>query len=175
MTRIPHGGLDFEYRNLRRALIKLDGTEGRKLARRNARTRVLTSLRKLRAAVDTSYPAIVERSAPRERKSPEQRIKALEKAGWVRRPEASQLVAYAAAGVPIKRLRWKVVTESASPATYVKRKGWVTGKTKNTVTHEVRMIPAWAAAIGPDKPTELRAAKKSMKLRKVALVVEGLR
>lgn len=174
MIRIPHGGLDFEYRNLRRVLIKLDGTEGRKLARRNARTRVLTSLRKLRAAVDTSYPAIVERSAPRERKSPKQRIEMLEKAGWIRHSTTS-LGAYAAAGVPIKHFKWKVVTESASPPTYVKGKGWVTGTTKNTVTHEVHMIPRWAKVIGPDKPTELRAAKKSMKVRKAALVVEGLR
>lgn len=174
MTRIPHGGLDFEYRNLRRALIKLDATEGRRLARRNARTRVLTSLRKLRAAVDTSYPAIVERSAPRERKSPEQRIKALEKAGWIRHSTTS-LGAYAAAGVPIKHIKWNVVSESQSPATYVKRKGWVSGTTKNTVMHEVHLIPRWAKVIGFDKPTELRAAKKSVKLRKAALVVEALR
>ena len=76
---------------------------------------------------------------------------------------------------PIKHIKWKVVTESKSPATYVNRKGWVSGTTKNTVTHEVHMIPAWAKAIGPDKPTELRAAKKSVKLRKAALVVEAFR
>lgn len=174
MTRIPHGGLDFEYRNLRRVLMKLDGTEGRKLARRNARTRVLASLRKIRTALDTSYPAIVNRSEPRARRSPAERIRELEKAGWVRHGTSS-LGAYAAAGVPIKHIKCKVETRSASPATYVARKGWVSGHTTNTVTHEVHLIPRWALVIGPDKPTELRAAKKSVKLRKAALVVEGLR
>ena len=174
MTRIPHGGLDFEYRNLRRVIMKLDGTADRPIARRNGRRRVLASLRKLRAAIDTTYPAIVNRSEPRTRKSPAERIRALEKAGWVRHG-ASSLGAYAAAGVPIKHIKWKVVTESKSPATYVKRKGWVHGTTKNTVTHEVHLIPTWAKAIGPDKPTELRAAKKSIRLRKAALVVEALR
>lgn len=174
MTRIPHGGLEFEYRNLRRMIIKLDGTADRPIARRNARKRVLASLRKLRAAVDTSYPAIVNRSEPRVRKSPAERIRALEKAGWIRH-SATSLGAYAAAGVPVKHIKWKVVTESQSPGTYVKGKGWVHGTTKNTVTHEVHLIPRWAKVIGPDKPTELRAAKKSMKLRKAALVVEALR
>ena len=174
MTRIPHGGIDFEYRNLRRVIVKLDGTADRPIARRNGRRRVLASLRKLRAAIDMTYPAIVNRSEPRARKSPAERIRVLEKAGWIRHASIN-LGAYAAAGVPIKHFKWKVVTESQSPGTYVKGKGWVHGTTKNTVTHEVNMIPRWAKVIGHDKPTELRAAKKSMKLRKAALVVEALR
>lgn len=173
MTRIPHAPLDFEYRNLRRTLIKLDGTADRPRARKNARTRVLASLRKLRAAVDTTYPAIVERSAPRERRSPQARIKALEKAGWVQ--IKGGFGGYAVAGVRVRRIAWNETQTSTSPATYVKRKGWVSGTTSHIVGHAVYLVPAWADIIGPDKPTELRAAKKSMKLRKVALVVEALR
>lgn len=173
MIRSTSNDIDFEYRKLRRMIARLDGTEDRMIARRNARTRVLASLRKLRAAIDMTYPAIVNRSEPRARKSPAERIRALEKAGWVRHASIN-LGAYAAAGVPIKHFKWKVVTESQSPGTYVKGKGWVSGTTKNTVVHEVHMIPAWAKAIGLH-PTELRAAKKSVKLRKAALVVEALR
>lgn len=175
MHGLAHAPLDKRLRTLKGSLRKLYlTTQDRPIARRNARRRVLSALRLMRTTVDEHFPAIVERSAPRERKSPEQRIKALEKAGWIRHSTTS-LGAYAAAGVPIKHFKWKVVTESQSPGTYVKGKGWVHGTTKNTVTHEVHLIPRWAYVIGPDKPTELRAAKKSMKLRKAALVVEGLR
>jgi hypothetical protein len=48
-------------KKLERALAKLPGTEGRKIARRNARQRVLAALRAVRAHVDREFPAIVAR------------------------------------------------------------------------------------------------------------------
>jgi hypothetical protein len=172
-TRLAHQGLDKSLKTLRHTLRKLYLTANdRPIARRNARRRVLAALRKMREVVDESFPAIVERSAPRVRKSPEQRVKALQAAGWVR--VSSIADGYAVTGVPAKVIKWREVQELSTPPTYVKRKGWVNGATKTTITHVVRLIPAWAAAIGPDKPSELRAAKKSITLRKAALVAEAL-
>lgn len=164
--------IDSTIRVFHRLVAKLPATADRPIARRNARKRVLASLWKLRALVDEAYPAIVNRSEPRTRRSPQERAKALERAGWVRTSAAGH---YAAAGVPIKRVAWTEVHESQSPPSYVARKGWVRGTTRSVVKHEALFIPKWASVIGHDKPTELRAAKKSMKLRKAALVVEALR
>jgi hypothetical protein len=165
--------IDSSIRELRRHVAKLTATIDRPIARRNARKRVLASLRKIRTLIDDAYPAIVNRSEPRTRRSPAERIKALEKAGWVRVGNISE--GYAVAGVPVKVIKWRTIEESESPRTYVKGKGWVSGVTKTKITHVVRLVPRWAFVIGPDKPFELRAAKRSMKLRKVALVVEALR
>jgi len=47
---------------LEREINRLPETAGRKIARRNGRKRVLAQLRKIRAAVDEHWPAIVERN-----------------------------------------------------------------------------------------------------------------
>lgn len=164
--------IDDALRALRNACVSLTSTADRPIARRNARKKVLGTLRKIRAVVDEQFPAIVNRSAPRLRRTPKEREKALERAGWVRTSMAGH---FAAAGVPVKRVAWKEVVVSTSPATYVKRKGWVSGATSHTVKHESLFIPRWAKVIGPHKPTELRAVKKSRTLQKATLVTEALR
>lgn len=163
---------DDALRLLRNAFLKLSGTTDRPIARRNARTNVLRALRRARTVLDTNYPAIINRSAPRTRRTPQERLRALEKAGWVQ--VQSGFVGYAAAGVPCRRISWKETQTSTSPATYVKRKGWVSGKTERTIAHNTFLVPSWAHVIGPDKPTELRAAKKSRLIQKATLVAEAL-
>jgi hypothetical protein len=173
-TRLAHQGFDKSLTTLRRTLRKLYLTASdRPIARRNARRRVLTALRKMREVVDESFPAIVERAAPRARKTGKARIAALEKAGWVQETPHGATV-FAAAGVPIKHVKWKTPAVVFEERKYVQRKGWVQKQRARAVRHEVFLIPAWAAAIGPDKPSELRAAKKSITLRKAALVAEAL-
>ncbi len=67
--------------DLERALNTLEGTEDRPIARRNARKRVLAELRKIRAAVDKEYPAIVSRKGVK-RLTLQTRVARLKRAGW---------------------------------------------------------------------------------------------
>lgn len=174
MTALAHQGLNKSLKTLRRTLRALYlTTSDRPIARRNARRRVLTALRKMREVVDESFPAIVKRAAPQARKTGEARVKALEKAGWSV-VNANVAAAFGAAGVPLKRVAWKTERELASHSTYVPRKGWVYKRRTEPEYHAVLLAPEWAVAIGSNKPSELRAAKKSVALRKAALVAEAL-
>ena len=173
MRLLANDVLDERLRWLRSALNKLEGTEERPRARKTARRRVLAGLRRVREQVDALFPAIVERSAPRARKTGEERVKALKRAGWV--PQGSiAAVRFAGAGVPIKHVKWKTQAIVAGERKYIPRKGWVQDQHTRVDKHEVILAPGWAVAIGADKPSELRAAKKSVTLRKAALVARAL-
>ena len=164
---LAHAPLDKRLRTLKASLRKLYlAGPDRPIARRNARHRVLSAMRLLRATVDECFPAIVERSEPRARKTGRKRFEHLKKTGWVEvTPQIA--TAFAAAGVTIRYVTWeeeKVVT-----------RGWPLKRVVEKINQRVALVPKWANAIGADKPTALRAAKKSITLRKAALSVEGLR
>ncbi len=72
-----------DYLNgIRRELVKLEKSPGTPLARRNARRRVLSAARLLRAAVDREYPSIIERAGVKRLKTFNGRKERLERAGW---------------------------------------------------------------------------------------------
>lgn len=172
---LAHAPLDKRLRTLKASLRKLYlAGPDRPIARRNARRRVLSALRLMRATVDECFPAIVERTEPRARKTGDKRVKELEKAGWVEE-QASVATRFAAAGVPVKHVKWKTTATVLGERKYVPGKGWVQDQHERVDHHDVFLVPEWAAAIGHDKPTALRAAKKSITLRKAALSAEGLR
>jgi len=152
---------DDQLKRLRRELRKLEGTET-PIARRNARARVLTAARLLRAAVDKSYPPIVNRTGVKRLKTIHGRIVRLEAAGWslldwrgvsISDSHAMRSAGvFAAAGVPVKR---------------------IVGQSRDGHRSWAVLVPKWAKAIGED-PVQLRAAKKSLKLRNAAIVAEAL-
>jgi len=139
---------DEALKQLARALRKTAGTEGRPRARRNARQLALKELRHVRALLDEKAPAIVNRAGVQRLKTFEGKEARLKKAGYA--PSNGGLAAFAAAGVPIRR----IVHRGRVPQYYV---------------------PRWALAIGPDNPTKLRAAKKDPLLRKSVVADQMLR
>jgi hypothetical protein len=146
--------LDERLRALRAALRGLDGTEARPRARRTARQRVLGALRALRVDVDGRWPAIVSRAGGPRLKTFEGRRARLEAKGWVREGDDSALIAYAAAGVPIRRVH---------------------GVNRSGAACYVILIPGWAHAIGSAATGRLRAAKRSHIEKRVALSEAALR
>lgn len=157
-------------RRLRQALRTLGGTEGRPVARRNARGRVLTALRLVRAALDKEAPAL--RKAPTRnrtiRRDPkgyvDQKIARLRKADW-REVSQSDAIAFAAAKAPMTRVAGKIQARVSPSA---KRLGatayqWV----------DLCFVPVWALAVGPD-PKAIRGAKRSITERRHALAVAAL-
>jgi len=69
---------------LTRELRKLERTTvDQPIARRNARKRVLTAMRSLRAAVDEAFPPIVDRTGVKRLKTFAGRLARMKKAGWV--------------------------------------------------------------------------------------------
>lgn len=174
MNNLAHLPLHKRLRALRQAMRKLClTTSDRPIARRNARRRVLAELRRARETVDEFFPAIVERAAPRVRKIGPARVSTLQKAGWIQQGSIA-VARFAAAGVPVKRVKWKTITTVPGERKYVPRKGWVQEQRTHVEHHEVMLVPAWAIAVGSDKPSELRAAKKSVSLRKAALVAAAV-
>jgi hypothetical protein len=143
--------LDKAVARLAKALRSCQGTADRPRARKSARARSLSALRLVRAALDREFPSIVVRGTVTRLKTVRGREERLAAAGWRRTDELAG--AYAAAGVPVKRIRWKDLS----------------GRSEESL-----WVPDWAAAIGPDKPTQLRAAKKSRKLRNVVRTVAAL-
>lgn len=133
-------------RQLRRDLAKLDGTTDRPIARRNARRRVLGSLRRIRAAVDESFPAIINRTGTK-RLTVDGRIRRLERAGWKYVNPSPWAPICATTGVPAK------------PHPSGQGQGLY--------------VPGWAVAIGPD-PTKLKAAVRSVTIRRAALATQAL-
>lgn len=71
-------------RQLEREVARLPATDGRKIARRNARKRVLGQLRRIRAAVDQQWPAIVEPARRNTLTTHRGKLKRAERRGLVR-------------------------------------------------------------------------------------------
>lgn len=147
---------DKHLRKLHAALRTLDGTEDRLIARRNARRRVWSALRAIRATVDAEYPAYPARRATC-RLTPQGRIARLQRAGWTD-VSASVAGAFAAAGVRVRR----VVVQGG------------VGGTAPYVRSTRYYVPEWAYAIGPGHPARLRAAKRSAVERRVAIATAAL-
>jgi hypothetical protein len=163
---------DEALKNLARSLRTVEGTEARPIARRHARQRVLKELRRVRALLDEKAPAIVQRGKIT-RRTPQQRIKLLERTGWSE-VDVARAARFAAAGVRIKRIAWTVQTETYRSNTYINGKGWVKHSpiiSKHGV--ERLFVPGWAGAIGHDQ-TKLRAAKKDPLLRKSVVATKLL-
>lgn len=148
---------DDQLKRLRGELRKLESTET-PIARRNARARVLTTARMLRAAVDKLYPPIIDRTGVKRLKTFAGRLARSEKAGWVQ-TNGIDAGYYAAAGVRIIRLEH---TDDGDES-----------RGRPGEHHAAWLVPRWAKAIGLDK-ARLRAAKKSLKLRNAALVSQAL-
>ncbi len=140
---------------LARALQRCEGADGR-IARRNARARVLAALRAVRSHLDKEFPAIIVRRSQVKGRTARQRAntatRKLRKAGWVADwdlDEPRDIAMFAAAGVPIKRV------------------GFPGGGYH-------MLVPGWAVAIGAVNQAQLRAAKKSKQLRDAALAQAAL-
>lgn len=148
---------DDNLRRIARELRKLEGTET-PIARRNARKRVLTSMRALRGAVDEAFPAIIDRTGVKRLKTFAGRLARLKKAGWVE-IESADAGLWSALGVSIKRLTHVDDGDGSRnlPGEY----------------HEAWLIPRWAEAVGRDR-ARLREAKKSVKIRNAAIVAAAL-
>lgn len=127
---------------------RLGETEGRPIARRNARKAVLAQLRQLRAKLDEAFPAV----PTRKRKLPRKRKLAMEKRGW-RRAGAETAARYAAYGVRVKR------TKEEHPLFGTETAYW---------------IPQWASTIGLNFPSQLHAAVRNIKARKALLATIAL-
>jgi hypothetical protein len=164
---------DRHHARIWRELRKLEATTAdQPRARRNARARVLTAMRSLRAAVDEAFPPIVDRTGIK-RADPQTRIKRLRASGWCECPSVAA-ARFATVGVPVKRVVWKVQTETPGSRRYVNGTGWVQEKsTYQTHTKEILFIPLWADAIGLDA-ARIREAKKSRKIRNAAIVAMAL-
>lgn len=149
---------DDYLKRLRRELRKLEGTES-PIARRNARKRVLTAMRTLRASVDTEYPAIVDRTGVKRLKTFAGRLARLKRAGWVELREEADAGHWAAAGVRVVKLEHvdDGDEKNGRPGVY----------------HVAWLIPLWARAIGLDKAL-LNKAKKSRKIRNAAVTAMAL-
>lgn len=126
------------------------------------RARALAALRALRAAVDT-FPVPIVRKKGVRLKTFEGRVERLRRAGWRSTDSAQE---YAAAGVPVRRV-------AALDRRALRRKA--AGKNGDDVeTRTEFFVPAWAAAIGHDKPSALRAAKGNLAAQREALAVAAL-
>lgn len=145
--------IEKRLRQLRTQIGKLAPTEGRPIARRNARTRVLAALRAVRKQIDEEYPAIIVRGEVRRLKTWQGRVARLEAKGYVCVYSDTAIREYAIAGVPIRSV---TVTESPYG---------------DTIRH---FVPRWAKAIGSTRPLELRAVKKSVALQHAALAAQAL-
>lgn len=149
---------DDHLQRLRRELRKLEGTST-PIARRNARARVLSAARLLRAAIDKSYPPIIDRTGVKRLKTFAGRLARLKKAGWVQMPSSADLGHWAAAGVSVKKLEH---TDDGDESRGIPGEH-----------HVAWLIPRWANAIGLRK-AHLRMALKSRKIRNAAIVAEAL-
>lgn len=138
---------------LAKELRRLEATrDDQPIARRNGRRRVFAEMRKLRNAIDKTYPAIAK---PRDvvRRTPDERFRALVKTGWVCVDRAGA-GRYALLGVPVKHVKG------------------VTGKVG---TFSPVLVPEWAVAIGTNDEAKLRRAVKSRDAQKAAVVEAALK
>ncbi len=135
---------------LARAIRRLDKTADRPLARRNARRCVLSALRAVRAQVDRDFPALAVAKAPRR--------KGLRAAG----PNQHNTVERVMRGrgwVPVGQYN---LAE------------WMAAGVRLRFVRGHIFAPSWAVAIGVNNPGQIRAAKKSVKLRRAALAAAAL-
>ncbi len=149
--------IEQKLRKLAQALKSCDGTEGRAIARRNARARVLLALRAVRAHVDNTYPSIVDRTGAK-RLTLEGRVARLKRQGWVEIDSgvpSREAGDYALHGVPVKTIRVSNPQQGAQPIRWTRY-----------------FIPSWADDIGLGDTAKLRAAVKNRTYRK-ALQVEA--
>ncbi len=151
--------IEQKLRKLAQALKSCDGTEGRAIARRNARARVLLALRAVRAHVDNTYPSIVDRTGAK-RLTLEGRVARLKRCGWeeIGRVSGNRFDLagqYALHGVPVKTIRVVNPQQGTQPIKWTRY-----------------FIPMWAVAIGLRDPAKLRAAAKDRTYRR-ALQVEA--
>jgi hypothetical protein len=146
---------DEALRTLAAGLRGLDGTADRRLARLNARRRVLKSLKRLRTLLDEQAPAIAKPRGEVKRADLIIRHRRLLRKSWVRVDELAGN--YAAAGVPVRSL--PVNREMAS----------------GTIRHDMGIfVPRWAVAIGWNNPTKLRAAKKDRVMQRAVVAAKML-
>ena len=94
---------DDALKKLARSLRTVKGTEGRAIARRHARQRVLKELRRVRALLDEKAPAIVSRVGVQRLKTFEGEEARLKRAGYVLCN--SGLGPWVAAGVPVRTIK----------------------------------------------------------------------
>ncbi|HEV3059602.1 MAG TPA: hypothetical protein VGY48_15235 [Vicinamibacterales bacterium] len=152
-------------KRIERELRKLEATTAeRPIARRNARRRVLSAMRVLRKVIDAEYPAIVDRTGVKRLKTFAGRLARAKKAGWRQIPgdhlAARDVANYVAAGVRVKKLEH---TDDGDEA-----------RGRAGEHHVAWLVPAWAAAIGPQDVPALRRARRSVKARRSAVVAEAL-
>ena len=144
---------DSYIKRLSRDLRKLEASAVDVSKRKRSRSRVLASLRLLRAAVDREYPAIIERnkSAPR-LKTFEGKLQRAQKSGW-RSVGAFEASTFAAEGIKVKR---------------------ISGELRGGGTNSVFLAPSWAVVAKVQGIAELRAAKKNRVVRKSVLASAAL-
>ncbi len=172
--------LDERLRALRAALRGLDGTDGRQIARRNARKRALGALRALRAEIDARWPAIITRAGVRRLKTFEGRLRRLTDKGWEVVQDPATLARFAEAGVPLRRvegLAARDVRQGAKNGPRARARANAAGLIPPQAprTRAATLVPGWAIDIGPDDPVRLKAAKRSNMEKRVARAEGALR
>lgn len=146
--------LDEKIKRIAKETRKLTATSlDRPTARRNARARVLSALRAVRAHIDVEFPAIVSREGVK-RLTVDGRRARLKRQGFVKvgEPIAGD---YALAGVSVRTVTVR------NP----QRDG-------DTIRWNEHYVPRWATIIAPAK---LRAAAKDRGLRDALLAEHALR
>jgi len=142
--------LDQKIKRIAQQARKLAGTADRPIARRNARARVLSALRAVRAHVDAEFPAIVSREGVK-RLTIEGRRARLKRQGFVHL--ASGVEMYALAKVPVRT---------------------ITVRNSGDLRWREHYVPRWAVTLNYTSVTQLRAFAKDRSLRDAALAEHAL-
>ncbi len=111
--------LDQKLKKLAKACDGLTSTEERPIARRNARARVLSALRAVRAHVDATYPPIVDRTGTK-RLTPQGRMDRLKRRGFVQ-VTMNVAATLTLAGVKIHTVRVKNIQQQGNYPIIVER------------------------------------------------------
>jgi hypothetical protein len=163
--------IDEALRKLRNALRGLEGTEGRRLARRGARARALAAFRGLRSVIDEKYPAIIERGGGKRLQSFEARADRLKRAGWTE-IDGDSAGDYATAGAPLRKV--KGLTRRAVKMQRGRQADAVYLSTERRIAF---YVPAWAKQIVKDfgfNRSLIRAAKNSIVERRSTMARAAL-
>jgi len=147
--------IDQKIERIAKEVKKLSATTPDKpISRRNARARVLSALRAVRAHIDEEFPPIVSREGVK-RLTPEGRIARLKRQGWVKITgslPSSQAGEFSLHGVPVKTVRVSNPQQDGKP-----------------IKWSMYFVPRWADEIGVDDLAKLRAAVKSRTFRRAVL------
>ncbi len=146
--------LDQKLKKLAKVCDGLSSTEERPIARRNARARVLSALRAVRAHVDATYPPIVDRTGTR-RLTPQGRMDRLKRRGFVQ-VTMSVAATLTLAGVKIHTVRVPNVQQSSA-----------------TITVERYFAPRWAVYAETHYGVEELRRQVKNKSRRLALQAEA--